>query len=65
MAHLSSIKIPDFLDKASGSPLTIEAHVINAYPLEDWGVSFRIALEHESFPSSLLGAMARPVKEEM
>ncbi len=65
MACLSSIKLLHFLEHASDTPLTKNAHVIHTYPLEDWGFSFRIAPEQEFFPISLLGTMARPVNEEM
>ncbi len=65
IAYLGSIKPLDVPEYACGTPLTIEAHVIHTYPPEVWGVSFQIAPEQESFPSSLMGTMARPVKEEM
>ncbi len=65
IAYSGSIKPLDALECACGTPLTIEAHVIHTYPLEHWGFSFQIAPEQESFPSSLLGIMTRPVKEEM
>ncbi len=44
---------------------TTEVFVLHAYPPEDWGFSFRIAPEQESFPSSLLGTFARPVEDKV
>ncbi len=53
IAYLGSIKPLDVLECACGTPLTIEVHVIHTYPLEVWGVSFRIAPEQEYFLCSV------------
>ncbi len=45
IAYLGSIKPLDVLEHACGTPLIIEAFVLHAYPLEDWGYSHRIARE--------------------
>ncbi len=48
IAYLGSIKPPDVLECACGTPVTIEAHVLHTYPLEHWGYLFRIAPEGEA-----------------
>ncbi len=66
MAYLSSIKPLDVLERAFGTPLIIEVYVTHTYKPEDWDYSFGFYWQNRiPFHVPFLGALARPVEEEM